>query len=63
MESRIGIAFDAVGGVFQEGKPAFRGSALRLRSHIQIAVRDPGCILGYLKPLLDDPAAVGKLGP
>jgi hypothetical protein len=46
----FGIEFQTVRGVFQEGTPVFEGSDIREKSHIQIAVRDPSCILGYFKP-------------
>ena len=42
--------FQTVRGVFTEGPPAFEGSGIRLKSHIQIAVRDPSCILGFFRP-------------
>jgi hypothetical protein len=45
-----GDLFQTVRGVFTEGPPAFEGSAIRLKSHIQIAVRDPSCILGFFRP-------------
>ena len=44
------LRFQTVRGMFQEGGPAFEGSGIRLKSHIQIAVRDPSCILGYFRP-------------
>lgn len=47
---RKGPPFHSVRGVFQEGKAAFPDSGIRLRSHIQIAVRDPACVLGYFLP-------------
>ncbi len=47
---RKGTPFHSVRGVFQEGKAAFPDSGIRLRSHIQIAVRDPACVLGYFLP-------------
>jgi hypothetical protein len=40
-----GIVYDTVRGVFVEGPPAFPGSKIALKSHIQIAVRDPACII------------------
>ena len=46
----FGIEFQTVRGMFQEGEPVFEGSDIREKSHIQIAVRDPSCILGYFKP-------------
>ncbi len=42
--------FHSVRGVFQEGLEVFPESGIRRRSHIQIAVRDPACILGYFQP-------------
>lgn len=36
--------------VFTEGEPAFPESRIMLKSHIQVAVRDPACILGFFKP-------------
>ena len=46
--------FHTVRGVFTEGAPAFPGSKVMSKSHIQIAVRDPAAILGYFKPPLDN---------
>lgn len=45
-----GSPFQSVRGIFAEGPPAFEGSGIRLKSHIQIAVRDPSCVLGYFRP-------------
>jgi hypothetical protein len=42
--------FDTVRGAFWEGDPAFPGSEIEKQSHIQIAVRNPECVLGYFKP-------------
>ena len=49
---RVGRSFgyDSVRGVFEEGARAFPGAALRSKSHIQIAVRNPACILGVFRP-------------
>lgn len=44
------ISFDAVRGVFQEDGPVFEDSGIRLKSHIQIAIRNPACIIGYFRP-------------
>ena len=49
-ESQRKDRFHTVRGVFQEGASAFEGSAIRLKSHIQIVVRDSACILGYFRP-------------
>jgi hypothetical protein len=50
IEQLWNFQFQTVRGVFQEGQPVFAGSDIREKSHIQIAVRDPSCILGYFKP-------------
>jgi hypothetical protein len=43
-------AFNTVYGVFEEGDSLFEGSALKERTHVQIAVRTPASILGYFRP-------------
>lgn len=40
----------SVRGCFQEGGPAFPGSEILRKSHIQVAVRDTECIIGYFSP-------------
>ena len=42
--------FDSVRGLFPEGRPVFKGSSIMAKSHIQIAVRNTACVLGYFKP-------------
>lgn len=42
--------YDTVRGVFQEGEPAFPNSFIRRASHIQVAVRNPECIVGLFQP-------------
>jgi hypothetical protein len=42
--------FDSVRGVFMEGGPAFKGSGILKKSHIQIAIRNPNCIKGFFLP-------------
>jgi len=42
--------FDSVRGMFREAKPAFPGSSIHLKSHIQLAIRNSACILGYFRP-------------
>lgn len=49
-EEEDGRKFDTVRGAFWEGEKAFFGSEIYERSHIQIAVRNPECVLGYFKP-------------
>ena len=50
VEKIDGQPIQTVRGVFQEGPAAFPGSEIREKSHIQIAVRDSACILGYFRP-------------
>ena len=50
IEKAVGDRFQSVRGVFQEGIPAFAGSGIMHKSHIQVVVRDAACILGYFSP-------------
>lgn len=45
-----GTPFDSVLGVFQESEAAFEGSDIREKTHTQICIRNPECILGYFLP-------------
>lgn len=47
-----GLRYDTVRCAFVEGPPAFTGSKIRQESHIQIAVRNPDCILGVFRPMM-----------
>ena len=42
--------FQTVRSLFTEGDVVYPGSAIVNKSHIQIAVRDESCILGYFMP-------------
>nr|WP_295867370.1 hypothetical protein [uncultured Chitinophaga sp.] len=42
--------FDSTRGVFTEGAPVFKGAGLFEKTHIQICIRNPNCILGFFKP-------------
>lgn len=42
--------YQTVRGVFQEGKPAYAGSKILEKTHVQVVVRDATCILGYFRP-------------
>lgn len=48
-QNHASSTYDSVRGLFQEDEPAFEGSAIKLKSHIQIAFQ-PSCILGYFRP-------------
>lgn len=50
-----GLAFDTVRCAFVEGPRAFPGSGIRRESHIQIAVRNPACIVGVFRPMMEKP--------
>lgn len=45
-----GKKYDTVRGCFVEGDAVFPTSGIQLESHIQIAVRNPACIVGVFKP-------------
>lgn len=42
--------FDATRGVFTEGGPAYQGSGIFVKSHIQICIRNLNCIKGFFLP-------------
>lgn len=42
--------FDTVRGLFPEGAPAYEGAGFMKKTHTQIAVRNPACILGAFWP-------------
>jgi hypothetical protein len=42
-------AFDTVRGVFVEGEPIYPGAGFRSKTHIQICVRNLGCIKGVFR--------------
>lgn len=44
------IVHQTVRGVFVEGTAVFNGSRIMTRTHVQFAVRDPDCVLGYFRP-------------
>jgi len=41
------VPFDTVRGIFIEGNEVYPGSGFREKTHIQICVRNLGCIKGY----------------
>ncbi len=45
--------YDTVRGAFIEGKPLYPTAGFNEKNHIQICVRDPGCIKGYFRPKMD----------
>lgn len=48
--SREGPPFQTVRRGFEEGPPVHEGMIITMQAHIQIAVRDPSCILGVFRP-------------
>jgi len=44
--------YDTVRCGFVEGPPAFEGSGIRHQSHVQIAVRNPACVVGVFRPTM-----------
>jgi hypothetical protein len=47
-----GVIYDTVRAAFLEGDPAYPGAGFSREAHIQIAVRNPACILGVFRPNL-----------
>lgn len=41
--------YDSVIGIFEEGPPAYRGAGFKEKTHIQVAIRNPSCVLGYFQ--------------
>jgi hypothetical protein len=44
------MPFDAVRGVFWEGKKLYPNAGFREKNHIQICIRNPNCIKGFFLP-------------
>ena len=51
-------AYDSIRCAFPEGDPAFAGSFITSRLHIQLCIRDPELIKGYFLP-----KPIGKFNP
>ena len=45
--------YDSVRCGFVEGKPVFEGSGIMEQSHVQLAIRNPSCIVGLFRPNMD----------
>ncbi len=43
-------SFDTVRGVFTEGGPAFEGSGVQKKNHIQVCIRNLNCVKGFFIP-------------
>ena len=50
MSDGRGECFDTVRCGFPEGGPVYPGSGILEQTHIQLTVRNPGCILGVFRP-------------
>lgn len=44
------LPYDSVRGVFVEGKPVYEGAGIYDKTHVQLCIRNPNCILGYFLP-------------
>ncbi len=51
-----GTPYDTVRCGFVEGDPAFDGSGILEQSHVQLAVRNPACIVGVFRPTMFETA-------
>ena len=47
-----GRSYDTIRCGFIEGPPAFEGSGIRGQSHVQIAVKNPACVVGVFRPTI-----------
>lgn len=47
------VTYDTVRCGFVEGPPAYEDSGIRHQSHVQIAVRNPACVVGVFRPTID----------
>jgi hypothetical protein len=45
-----GKRYDTVRCGFVEGPPVFEGSGIRRQTHVQVAVRNPACVVGVFRP-------------
>jgi hypothetical protein len=52
LEENTQVTYDTVRCGFVEGPPAFAGSGIHRESHVQIAVRNPACIVGVFRPTM-----------
>jgi hypothetical protein len=52
LENDAKTMYDSVRCGFVEGPPAYAGSGIRHRSHVQIAVRNPACVVGVFRPTM-----------
>jgi hypothetical protein len=46
------VFFDTVRCGFVEGPAAYEGSGIKHQSHVQIAVRNPACVVGVFRPTM-----------
>ncbi|PTL75814.1 hypothetical protein [Vitiosangium sp. GDMCC 1.1324] len=53
-EHEEGRRYDTVRCGFSEGKPVYPGSGIFEQTHIQLAVRNPNCILGVFRPIPEE---------
>ena len=47
-----GEEHDTVRGCFLEGGPIYEDSGIYRLAHIQLAVRNPACVVGYFRPTM-----------
>ncbi|MBI2375113.1 MAG: hypothetical protein HYV07_14040 [Deltaproteobacteria bacterium] len=52
LAEKTGMVYDTVRCGFVEGGPAFSGSGIHRESHVQLAVRNPACVVGVFRPTI-----------
>ena len=55
LAAKAGGDYDTVRCGFVEGNPVFEGAGIYEQSHVQIAVRNPSCIIGVFRPMMETP--------
>lgn len=53
LANQSAATYDTVRCGFVEGGPVFAGSGINRESHVQIAVRNPNCVLGVFRPMME----------
>ncbi|NQX39974.1 hypothetical protein SAMN05421820_106377 [Pedobacter steynii] len=46
--------FDSIRGVFSEGEELYENAGFKEKDHIQICIRNPNCIKGYFRPMMEN---------
>ena len=53
--AEAGLQYESVRCGFVEGTPVYEGTQIHQQSHVQIAVRNPRCVIGVFRPMMEEP--------